>query len=220
MSVFDLIIFDCDGVLIESEWLADEVVSMLFREKGVDLSPEEVGFRYTGTSWDFMYTDMKENWGDKLDPEQFGKDFDAAFWPTAEKELTAVSGVQDFIHALAHDKCVCSNSSMDWITRGFEIAKLQGIDPAHRFAARDHGAGKPAPDVFLHAARIFDVFPERCLIIEDSTSGVKGGRAAGMTVAGFTGGSHCTDGHETRLTQAGAKFATPDWDVILDFIHA
>lgn len=219
MSAFDLIIFDCDGVLLESEWMADEVVSTLFRAKGVDLSPEEVGLRYTGTSWAFMYEDMKKNYDGKLDPEQFSKDFDAAFWPFAEEKLTAVEGVQDFINTLVHDRCVCSNSSMDWITRGFEITKLQGFHPAHVFAAKDHGEGKPAPDVFLHAAKIFNVNPERCLIIEDSTSGVKGGHAAGMSVAGFVGGSHCIDGHGDRLIDAGAGFATHDWNVILEFIH-
>lgn len=220
MSAFDLIIFDCDGVLIESEAIAIRVESALFRERGADISPEEVASRYVGTSEAYMYADVEERFGIVIDRTEIRSSFDEKFWPLAESTLTAVDGVSGFVQSLNHDRCVCSNSSLNHIKRCLEIVELGAFDPAHLFAARDHGEGKPAPDVFLHAAKIFDVDPARCLIIEDSPSGVKGGHVAGMSVAGFVGGSHCTDGHDERLTEAGAKFATHDWNVILDFIHA
>lgn len=220
MSAFDLIIFDCDGVLIESEIISVRVESALFRERGADISPEEVAARYVGTAEDFVFNDVFERTGVKIDPVEFNAAHRKLFWQQAEVELTATPGLIAFIEALTHPRCVCSNSSFDHIRRGLAHSGITHIDPAHYFAARDHGAGKPAPDVFLHAAKIFDVDPARCLIIEDSPSGVTGGCAAGMSVAGFIGGSHCTDGHDSRLLNAGARFATDDWDVILDFIHA
>lgn len=220
MSAFDLVIFDCDGVLVESEIIAVHVESALFRERGADISPEEVTHRYVGTSEAFMYGDVEERFGIVIDRTEIRSAFDTKFWPLAESGLTAIEGASDFIRSIAHQKCVCSNSSYDHIHRCLDIVGLQTFDPAHLFAAKDHGAGKPAPDVFLHAAKVFDVDPARCLIIEDSPSGVKGGHSAGMSVAGFVGGSHCTNGHDNRLLDAGARFATHDWNVILDFIHA
>lgn len=218
MSAFDLIIFDCDGVLIESESIAYRVESALFRERGADISPEEVGRRYSGTSGDFMYRDVSERHGISIDPDDFSAAFEKAFWPLAESEMKAVAGVTNFINTLAHSMCVCSNSSFKHIQRGLEITGISTIAEKHLFAAKDHGEGKPAPDVFLHAAGIFDINPDKCLVIEDSPSGVRGGRAAGMSVAGFVGGNHCLAGHDKRLTDAGAEFATADWATIRDFI--
>lgn len=220
MSAFDLIIFDCDGVLIESEIIAYQVESMLFKERGADISPEEVGRRYSGTSGDFMLRDLQENFGVTIDEDEFSTAWEKIFWPLALQEMKSVEGVADFINALDHKMCVCSNSSFNHVKRGLEITGIDMFAEAHLFAARDHGAGKPAPDVFLHAANTFEVEPAKCLIIEDSPSGVKGGRAAGIQVAGFVGGNHCTDGHGERLMEAGAGFATHNWNVILDFIHS
>lgn len=149
MSAFDLIIFDCDGVLIESEWLAYQVESALLRERGVDISPEEVGRRYSGTSEPFMYNDVLETFGVVIDPDDFQKGFTQMFWPRAEQEMKAVEGTIDFIHTLSQPTCVCSNSSFSHIKRGLEIAGIHQISEQHYFAARDFGNGKPAPDVFL-----------------------------------------------------------------------
>lgn len=219
MSAFDLIIFDCDGVLIESEVIAYHVESALFRQMGADISPEEVGRLYSGTSPEFMYQDVKKRFGIIIDAEDFSVAFKKAFWPRAEKEMGAVAGVIDFIETLTHDRCVCSNSSFSHVRRGLEIAGIRNIDRDHLFAATDHGKGKPAPDVFLHAAAVFDVDPKQCLVIEDSPSGVQGGCAAGMTVAGFTGGSHCTDGHSERLRNAGAHITTSSWSEIRNLLN-
>lgn len=214
MSAFDLIIFDCDGVLIESEAIAQRVESALFKERGADISPEEVGRRYTGTTEALMHRDVEERFGIRIDPVEISAAFDAAFWPLAENELAATPGVIDFIETLTHDRCVCSNSPSHRIKRGLEIAGIKKIAEEFYFAAIDHGRGKPAPDVFLHAASVFDVDPARCLVIEDSAFGVQGGCAAGMTVAGFVGGSHCNDGHAGRLRDAGAQITTDNWSNI------
>lgn len=214
MSAFDLIIFDCDGVLIESETIAQRVESALFRERGADISPQDVGRRYTGTTEALMHKDIEERFGITIDPVEISAAFDAMFWPLAERELTATPGVIDFIETLSHDRCVCSNSPSHRIKRGLKIAGIKRIAEDFYFSAPEHGRGKPAPDIFLHAANIFDVDPKRCLVIEDSAFGVQGGCAAGMSVVGFVGGSHCTEGHAKRLMEAGAQIATDDWNDI------
>ena len=219
MNAFDLIIFDCDGVLIESETIAQRVESALFRERGADISPQDVGRRYTGTTEALMHKDIEERFGITIDPVEISAAFDAMFWPLAERELKATPGVIDFIETLSHDRCVCSNSPSHRIKRGLEIAGIKRIAEEFYFAATDHGEGKPAPDVFLHAARVFAVDPARCLVIEDSVFGVQGGRAAGMSVAGYIGGNHSTEGHADRLKGAGAQITTDDWSDIRDLVQ-
>ncbi len=157
MSAFDLIIFDCDGVLIESEIIAVHVESALFRERGADISPEEVIRRYVGTSEAFMYGDVEDRFGIAIDRTEIRSAFDAKFWPLAESELTAIAGVSDFIGSFAHRKCVCSNSSYHHIHRCLEITGLRNFDSAHLFAAKDHGAGSPL--------RTFSCMPPRSLTL-------------------------------------------------------
>lgn len=218
MSAFDLIIFDCDGVLIESEWIACAVESEIFTSLGAPLSPEDVRDRYVGQSEDFTYSDVSSSFGIEIDREACRAVSKERFWERAEIDLTAVEGVKDFIANLKHKRCVCSNSDRPHVLRGIAQTGITGIQDRHCFSSQDHGRGKPAPDVFLHAANVFDVNPSRCLVIEDSPSGVQGGRAAGMKVAGYVGGNHCTSGHGARLTDAGAEFTTDDWNIIRDFI--
>jgi HAD superfamily hydrolase (TIGR01509 family) len=219
MGAFDLIIFDCDGVLIESEWIACGVESEIFTSIGAPLSPEEVRDRYVGQSEDYMYNDVVSSFGIEVDRAALVARRRERFWERAKTELTAVDGVQDFITNLDHERCVCSNSERAHVLRGIAMTGITGLPDHHCFSSQDHGAGKPAPDVFLHAAKVFGIAPSCCLVIEDSPSGVKGGCAAGMQVAGFTGGRHCGDGHGDKLVDTGASLATSDWNVILEFIH-
>lgn len=218
MSAYDLIIFDCDGVLIESEAIAYRVESRLFKDLGANITPEEVGQIYSGTSGDFMINDVKERFGIDIDLKDFGEKFNELFWPMARAEMKATPGVIDFIAEISHDHCVCSNSSYQHIINGLEIVGIHTISEDFCFSAPELGRGKPAPDVYLHAAASFGARPDKCIVIEDSPSGVSGGVAAGMTVAGFVGGNHINETHEPRLKEAGASFITDDWSIILEHI--
>lgn len=220
MSAFDLVIFDCDGVLIESEIIAARVESALFRERGADISVADVFANYTGTSEDFMYAHVLENYGVRIDPQEFSDAFRRDFWAAAEEDLTATPGVRAFLDDLTHAHCVCSNSSHDHIRRGLGLAGLDSIPAQYCFAARDHGRSKPAPDVFLHAAKEMGAPPARCLVIEDSLSGMTGALAAGMTVAGYHGASHCQPNHPEKLQTLGPALVTDNWNHIRDLLNA
>lgn len=220
MSDFDLVIFDCDGVLIESESIAARVESALFQERGADISTEYVFTHFTGTSEEFMFAHVLENFGVKIEPEEFSDAFGRGFWALAEEELTTTPGVLAFIDDLTHDHCVCSNSSHNHVTRGLEIAGIRSIPDHHCFSARDLGRSKPEPDVFLHAAAQFGARPERCLVIEDSLSGIRGAHAAGMTVAGYHGGNHCQTNHPDKLMTLAPFLITDDWRDIQDLLKS
>src|SRR5262249_26977037 len=127
-----------------------------------------------------------------------------------EGELRAIAGVADLLAALEMPRCVASNSHIDRVRHALTLTQLIGFFEPHLFSASMVAHGKPAPDLFLLAAKTLGISPEQCLVIEDSFSGVAGARAAGMRVVGFTGGGHCRPGHAERLRDAGctAVFAT------------
>jgi HAD superfamily hydrolase (TIGR01509 family) len=218
MSAFDLVIFDCDGVLVESEWIACAVESEVFTKLGAKLSPEDVRDRYVGQSLDYMYDDVSASFDIEIDRASCEARSKKLFWERAQTDLTCVDGIKEFIASLEHKRCVCSNSNLAHVLRCIAHTGIEGLPKAHCFSSQDHGRGKPAPDVFLHAASFFNVAPDNCLVIEDSPSGVKGGVAAGMTVAGFLGGNHCTDRLGHRLIEAGAQIATTDWNQIREIL--
>ncbi len=119
-------------------------------------------------------------------------------------ELEPVDGIAEAVAAVTVPRCVASSSDPDRIRRSLELTRLSGYFGTHLFSASMVTRGKPAPDLFLLAARAMHSPPNRCLVIEDSTHGVAAGVAAGMTVIGFTAGSHCNAGLVDRLIEHGA----------------
>jgi HAD superfamily hydrolase (TIGR01509 family) len=202
-SSWDLIIFDCDGVLIDSELLTIEVEVALLAEAGIMITGDEIIERYVGISMKAMLADLEARFGLPL-----GDDFAARHAVRVntvfERDLRAMPGIVGVLTGLPGKVCVASSSSPERLRHTLGIAGLYERFHPHIFSATMVEHGKPAPDLFLHAAERMGAPPSRCLVIEDSMPGIEAAAAAGMTAIGFTGGSHCREGHAARLGTAGA----------------
>jgi len=201
-----LVIFDCDGVLVDSEILASRVDSERLKEVGYEISVDEMSHRFAGLTWDRIAKIIESDLGHPL-PEGFHKQTDAELDRRLADELEIIPGVHDMLDRLDYQRCICSNSSPERLKISLTRTKLYDRFRPYVFSAVAIGnkRPKPAPDVFLHAANEFDADPRDCVVIEDSTHGVHGAKAAGMRVIGFIGGSHSWPGHADQLTAAGAE---------------
>jgi len=197
-SPFDLVIFDCDGVLVESEPLACQIYVQLWAEFGVRLDYAETLREFHGETLARRVetTALKHGW---IPPESFIPVFNERLSALTERELQAVPHVQELIESLSVPKCVASNGSRDEITLRLEVANLTHYFGNSIFSGVEVPHPKPAPDLFLVAAAAFQVKPARCVVIEDSELGVTAAIAAGMTVYG-----HATFNSAESLRAAGA----------------
>ncbi|WP_075217024.1 HAD family hydrolase [Mongoliimonas terrestris] len=200
-----LIIFDCDGVLIDSEIIAAEVNSEILREYGYDITAAEMNSRFVGLTGPQIVAIIEEELGRSL-PEDFKDRADDEI-DARLKAVKAIAGIHDLLDALDWPRCICSNSSTRRLKLSLQAAGLYDRFKPYIFSAPEIGSkrGKPAPDVFLHAAETFKVEPRQVVVIEDSVPGVTGAVAAGMRVIGFTGGLHTWAGHGEALMDAGAE---------------
>ena len=187
MRRFDLVIFDCDGVLIDSEPIANAVFSEMLATVGMRMSPEEVMRTFIGRSRDTCIEMAGNLRGEKL-PEDFGARWDAALHEALEREVKPVEGIPELLRSLAIPYCVASNGEPDHMEKGLAAAGLMPLVKGRLFSAKLVAHPKPAPDVYLHAARTMSAAPSRCAVVEDTPTGVKAGIAAGMRVFGYVGG--------------------------------
>jgi len=202
-SAYDLIIFDCDGVLVDSEMIASRELASYLAEQGVCLTPEVSRQRFTGCSLKTVHQKIEEEDGIIL-PETFEGDLRARDRAAFDRELKAIPGVRKLLMSLAIPVCVASSGSPEKIHHSLTLTNLLGYFEDRIFSARMVEQGKPAPDLFLLAAKELNADPARCLVIEDSPVGIEAALAAKMDVIGFAGGSHCGPHYEDRLKTAGA----------------
>jgi HAD superfamily hydrolase (TIGR01509 family) len=200
---WDLVIFDCDGVLIDSERLTIEVEVALLAEAGVAITGDEIIERYVGISMTAMIADLEARFGRPLGDE-FAARHALQVREVFERELQAMPGIADVLAGLPGKICVASSSSPERLRHTLGIAGLYDRFDPHIFSATMVVRGKPAPDLFLHAAERMGSAPSCCLVIEDSVPGIEAAAAAGMSAIGFIGGSHCRRGHAARLSARGA----------------
>jgi HAD superfamily hydrolase (TIGR01509 family) len=205
---FDLVIFDCDGVLIDSGLLSIRADRECLAECGIQLSAEEILERYTGISFAGMVDDLEARHGPL--PADFAERHRRHLWPLLESELRAIPGVTVVIDALTCRACVASSGRPERLRHALSLVGLYERFHPNIFSAVEVARGKPAPDLFLHAAERMGVPPERCVVIEDSLPGVTAAVAAGMTVIGFVGASHCRPGDAARLVTQGAAAVIDD----------
>ena len=198
-----LVIFDCDGVLVDSEPIASRVLAEALSELGFPLTAQQAIDRYTGISLGAVLALVEAEWGRRL-PADFaallGERDRAAF----AAELQPVSGAAEMLAGLGLPRCVASSGTIAKIRGNLSrTGLLQYLEP-HLFSATMVARGKPAPDLFLHAAAMMAVPPARCVVIEDSLAGVRAARAAGMCVFGFHGGGHARPDSAAALQATGA----------------
>ncbi|KAA0972497.1 HAD-IA family hydrolase [Aureimonas fodinaquatilis] len=200
-----LIIFDCDGVLVDSEIVASEIESEKFAELGYEISPEEISQRFAGLTLVRIVEILGEEAGLRV-PENFVADVEKESDIRLAK-VAAIAGVHDMLDRLDLPRCICSNSMMFRLELMLRHVDLWNRFRPYIYPSREVGTkrGKPAPDVFLYACREFGVAPENAIVLEDSVHGVAAAAAAGCRVVGFTGGRHTHVGHADSLTDAGAE---------------
>lgn len=182
---FELIIFDCDGVLVDSEHISSRVMSEIFIELGLQLSPQEVFENLKGGSMKNTIQFVKGHLG-----EDFDFDLETAYrqrsFEAYKTEMVAIPGVETLLQGLKIPCCVGSNGPQHKIKLNLDITGLrQYFDDAHIFSAYDIQVWKPKPDLYLHIANHFDVAPAQCIVVEDSVSGASAAQAAGMLCYGF-----------------------------------
>jgi HAD superfamily hydrolase (TIGR01509 family) len=205
----DLVIFDCDGVLVDSELISCRAHSQMLTRHGYPITADQVLDRFLGVSDREARLIVEAELGRSL-PGDFEAQVKQATLKFYEGDLRAISNVGEAIAAINLKKCVASSGTPEKIRHGLTCAGLHDVLAPHIFSATQVKRGKPAPDLFLYAADRMQVAPERCLVIEDSIPGITGALAAGMTVLGFHGGSHCRPGHSDSLRAAGATVTFDD----------
>lgn len=193
MSAADdrLVIFDCDGVLVDSEPISMSVLLDVVRSAGGDISEEVAYLRFLGMSMASVGAILDGDYGFVMDDSHFAamrSELNRRF----AAELRPIPGVADAIRAIAGPKCVASSSNPERIRFSLRTTGLLELLEPDIYSASMVENGKPSPDLFLHAARSMGVEPAACIVIEDSPAGVTAAKRAGMRVFGFTGGSHAS----------------------------
>lgn len=206
MPAFEALIFDCDGVLVDSEVIAIQCEREILAGWGLDYAFENFVQRFVGLhNRDFHNQIAADAQAAGLTlPDDFRTALHANHWKRFEAELKAIDGVLDAVAAFPGLQAVASSSQADKLVRKLELTGLHDTFAPHVYSSDLVSNGKPAPDLFLLAADRIGAHPETCLVIEDSVNGVKAALAAGMTAWGFTGGGHADAGLAGRLTDAGA----------------
>lgn len=199
-----LLIFDCDGVLVDSELLEHGVDAELLEGHGLATTAAALMDRFVGVARRDMYRIVFAELGRPL-PAGLLDERERIVWQRCQSDLRAIAGMEEALDALgAWPKCVASSSLPQKLRMKLENTGLVHHFEPHLFSTALVARGKPAPDIYLHAAQAVGHPPERCIVIEDAPAGVTGACAAGMKVVGFVGGSHATAALAPALLAAGA----------------
>ena len=216
-SSVDLVIFDCDGVLVDSEVISSAAHAETLTRHGYPITSDQVLERFLGVSDREARQAIETELGRAL-PDDFESQMNQAALQRYAADLRAIPHINEAIAAISLPKCVASSGTPEKIRHGLGCAGLYDLLAPHIFSAVQVRNGKPAPDLFLFAAGQMQAAPARCLVIEDSLAGIAAAVAAGMTVLGFHGGSHCRPGHGGRLRAAGAVAIFDDMRQLPDLI--
>jgi HAD superfamily hydrolase (TIGR01509 family) len=214
------IIYDFDGVIADSEVLANVVLAEAVTSLGLPTTLDESIVRYMGKRWVEIEAVLVKGTGRPL-PASFLDDMKLALTARFREALKPVDGAEDFIRRFAAlPRCVASSSAPDRLQLSMELIAFGRHFPDAVFSASLVPRGKPHPDIFLYAADRIGVAPEHCLVIEDSPNGVRAGIAAGMCTVGLCAASHIRAGHAERLRDAGAVEVFDRWSDVATFLEA
>ena len=218
---FDAIIFDFDGVLLESEYAGNKQIADYLSARGHPTTAEQSMENFMGLAGhDFLAA--IERWIGRPVPEDFHQARREEDERALSEGLAAVAGALAFVEALpaALERAIASSSSVEWIRRHLAHLGLEAHFGDMIFSGREHVArGKPAPDLYLHAAAALGVDIGRTVIIEDSPVGVRGALASGATVIGLCAGSHCLAGHAARLRELGVRHVAGSFDEVTEMLR-
>jgi HAD superfamily hydrolase (TIGR01509 family) len=204
LSAPQLVIFDCDGVLVDSEPVANRTLAQMLRELGLDLTQEQIFEKFVGFSMAHVLRTIESLLG-RAPPETFLRDLQARTFEAFRAELQAMPGIEDALDRLTVPFCVASSGDHEKMRTTLGITGLWPRFAGRIFSVTQVARGKPAPDVYLFAAKQLGAEPAQCVVVEDTPPGVQAGVAAGMTVFGF-----CAYTPEDKLKAAGAHLTFDD----------
>ena len=206
MPEIKLVIFDCDGVLVDSEIIAAKIEAETYRDLGYEIENEEFAIRFAGSSGADIRAEIEKELNFSF-PDKVISGISGKIDEAVRNEVKIIPGANEMLDMFDQARCICSNSPSNRLKDMLTRVKLYDRFRPYIFSAKDFNppANKPKPDVFLKALKEFDVKPEEAIVVEDSSHGVTAARAAGVRVIGFTGGSHTWHGHADILTESGAE---------------
>lgn len=217
---YDAILFDFDGVLLESEYAGNRQIAAYLTSIGHPTSPEDSMANFMGLAGaDFL--GAIEKWIGRAIPDDFHAARAEEDARVLEEGLPAVAGAIRFVEELPRSlpRAIASSSTTEWIGRHLSHLGIRDCFGDHIYSGREHVTrGKPAPDLYLHAAAAIGVPIERCVILEDSPVGVAGAVASGADVIGLCAGAHCAPDHAERLRALGVKLIAQDFDDVARLI--
>jgi HAD superfamily hydrolase (TIGR01509 family) len=196
-----LVIFDCDGVLVDSETISVAVLTEIVRKAGADIGDREAYRLFLGRSMQAVDELLREAFGLALNEAQLER-IRAETFRRFRRELEPMPGAIEALSRLRLLRCVASSSSLERIRLSLSLTGLLEMLNPHIYSASMVARGKPAPDLFLHAAEGMGVRPEDCVVVEDSPAGIDAAKRAGMRVFAFTGGSHASHAGLERELEA------------------
>jgi HAD superfamily hydrolase (TIGR01509 family) len=216
MLKFGAIIFDFDGVLLESEFEGNRLLAELLTDLGHRTSVEDAIQHYVGLAGPQFIAAIEQRIGGPLPPE-FHERRKAQSVRALREGVRAVVGAVDFVRSLPPGlpRAVASSSSTRWLRGHLDHLGLTDAFGDHVYSGREHvERGKPAPDLYLHAADRLSVAIDQAVVLEDSAIGATGALASGATVIGFAGGAHCFDGHADMLRSLGVRHIARSFDEV------
>jgi HAD superfamily hydrolase (TIGR01509 family) len=214
-----VVIFDCNGVLVDSELIVAEVAAQELTRAGFPLTPEIVARYFTGRRPSDMFAEVETAYRKKL-PPNFATVVTAMTVQRLRTELRATRHMEYALTWLRGPKCVASSSTIDRVRASLEITGLMRFFEPNIYSASDVPRGKPAPDLFLYVAGRMGVTPAQCLVVEDSPAGIAAATAAGMTSIGFVGGTHAGPNLDSLLVNAGARAVITDMRALKSTVAA
>lgn len=221
MADIDLVIFDCDGVLVDSEIVAARVEAELLTQAGYSVDADELARLYAGLTFKEIMLRIERE-ASQVFSASLIEEAEALVDKRLAEEVEMIPGADQAVAAVGAPYCICSNSRTERIRTTLGRTGLLRRFDGRIFSALEtpSKAPKPAPDVFVYAARTMKAEPRRTFVIEDSVHGITGAKAAGMRVIGFTGASHSHPGHADMLTEAGAETVIRRWSEFAPTLQA
>lgn len=208
MSFYKLIIFDCDGVVVDSEPLAAEVICEMVGELGIHMEVDEALERFNGRKVGTWVEELESSLGRSI-ADSFIPEFRRRSAEQFRLKLTPVSGIKELLENLSMPYCMASSGPVSKIQLTLTITNLLNFFEGRIFSGYEVGSWKPAPDLFLHAAGAYKTKPQDCLVIEDSQAGVQAGLAAGMTVYHYQPGLPTQTTTDSRVVRFGSMYELP-----------